>query len=292
MKLFKKVLFDLFPKILFVQLISHALLLFIAVKAIPVNTQLHSFFNKWDIPTILLIAILGTLIFAPKVFKIVFMEPNKGQRTTRIALLSFIFMNIAIPNFFLNRFAIFHFGKTKNVVNISEVQTHPDYSFFTIEQSSKLDIDRNAYYINDHVTGKNKKTFHIDIYASKLIENDNKTVIIGKQYRTDYDGRPSSTFAQKMMDKDLETAAKDFEQLDLSSKDTLVRTFESFSRKQYLAAAQLIDKNINLNSIILEAQTYNITHMKRKSLIIYFGFILFLEMVLVFFLASGKYFKE
>jgi hypothetical protein len=90
MRLFKKVLFTLFPKILFVQIICHALLLFIAVKAIPVNTELHSFYNKGHIFIILLVAILGTLIFAPKVFKIVFMEPNKGQRITRIALLFFI----------------------------------------------------------------------------------------------------------------------------------------------------------------------------------------------------------
>jgi len=89
-----------------------------------------------------------------------------------------------------------------------------------------------------------------------------QSIIIGKQYNTDYhyEGRASASYIQSMIDKDFEIAKRDFDQLKLSSHDTLVRTFESFSREKYIAAAQLINKNIDNNTIIVETETYNITN--------------------------------
>lgn len=293
MKFFKKVLLNLFPKIFVVQFICYALLLIIAVKAIPNNTELHAFYEKWCILIILIVALLGTLLFFPKVIKIVFVEPNRGQRTTRIALLFFIFLSIASSNLImLNHIAVFHFGKTKHINSYSEIHKYPEYSFFTIKQTDSLDDKLNAYYINDHVSGKQKKTFHIDIYASKLMQSDFETIIIGKKYQTDYEGRLSASYGQQLIDKDFEKAKNNFEHLDITPNDTLVRVFESFSREKYIAAAKLTDQNIRFNTAILEFETYNITHAKRKSLIIYFGFVIVIDIILILILATGKHFKE
>lgn len=293
MKFFKKVLFDLYPKIIIVQLVCNTLLLFIAVKSIPVNTEFHSYYNRWDILIIVVLSIIGTTLFLPKVLKIVFVEPNRGQRTTRIALLFFIFLSIASPNLIvLDRLAISHFGKTKVINHLEEVELYAEVSFFVLNQTKSLQEYENGYYINNHLSGKHKKTYHIEIYAAKFINTNKYPLIIGKRYDTDYPGRQSPTEAQRLIDRDLEKASENFEQINISIQDTLVRTFEKFQFKKFIDAAKLLDNNINNNTTVLELKTKSIAHVKRKSLIIYLGFSIFINLILIFFLATGKHFKE
>lgn len=292
MKFFKKVLFALYPKILIVQLVGHALLLYIAVKSIPVNTELHSFFNTWNVLIIVAVSILGTTFFLPKVLKIVFVEPNKGQLNTRIAMLFFIFMSIATPNLIvLDKLAVSHFGKTQIINQLDDVESYPEVSFFVLNQIKPLQEYESAYNINNHLSGKHKKTYHIDIYASKII-NSNPSIIIGKLYDSEYPGRKSDSEAQRLIDKDLENANKNFKQIIITTQDTLVRTFDKFQFEKFIDAAKLIKNNINENTTVLELKTRNIVHAKQKSLIIYLGFSIFINLILVLFLSTGMYFKE
>lgn len=295
MKLFKKVLFALFPKILFVHIICYALLLIIAVKAIPVNTALHAFFNKWDILIIIVIAILGTLIFASKVFKIVFLEPNKGQRITRVALLSFIFMSIAIPNIIaLNQIAIFHFGQIKNVNKYADILKHPEYSFFTIDNPDSLDDSNKAFSIDYKEYGRNRRTLSIYIYAIKLLKIDEQNIIIGNLYNSDYDyeGRASTSYIQRMIDVNIEKAESDFQQFQISSTDIFLKTFNLHQNEKFLTAAQLIHDDIDSDTLVIEKVSNSYHDFKRNSLILYLGGILVFQIILILFLATGKHFKE
>lgn len=292
MKLFKKVLFNLYPKILFAQLVSYSILIYIALKAIRVDTPFCHFYWEWKILIIMGIAILTTTFFISKVSKIVFIKPNRGQRTTRLALLFFIFMSIAAPNLIiLDMLVVSHFGKIQVIEQFEDLESYPEVSFFVINQIKPLKEYKSAYYINNHLSGKHKKTYHIDIYASKII-NSNPTIIIGKKYDTDYPGRKSDFEAQRLIDKDLEIARENFEELFISTGDTLVRTFQKFQFEKFIDAAKFIDNNINENATVLEVKTNSIASAKRKSLIIYLGFSIFINLILILFLSTGMYFKE
>jgi hypothetical protein len=135
------------------------------------------------------IAILATLFFIPIVLRIVFVEPNKGQCTTRIALLSFIFMSIAIPNLIvIDKLAVSHFGKTQIINQLDDVEFYLEV-FFVLNQVKSLQELRNGYYINNHLSGKNKKTYHFDIYDAKKLTTNRLPLIIGKRYDKEYSGR-------------------------------------------------------------------------------------------------------
>lgn len=292
MKFFKKVLFKLYPKLLVAQIVSHSILIFIAIKAIPVNTSFIHFYWKWKVFIILCVAILATLIFIPKSLKIVFAEPNKGQRTTRIALLFLIFLSIAAPNLIIvDMLVVSHFGKAQVINQLDDVKLFPEVSFFVLNKHKSLQEYKSGYYINNHLSGKHKKTYHIDFYASKVI-NSNPSIIIGKLYDTEYPGRKSDTESQRLIDKDLENANKNFKQIIITTQDTLVRTFEKFQFEKFIDAAKLINSNINKNSTVLELKTRNIAHAKQKSLIIYLGFSIFINLFMVLFLSTGMYFKD
>lgn len=117
-------------------------------------------------------------------------------------------------------------------------------------------------------------------------------MIIGKRYKAEFKPPSSESYKNELINKEIERVKKDFNNLTISTLDTLVRTFDEDSRKRYIKAAQLFKRKINPYSIILEAATYDISAMKRRSLIIYLGFFIAIEIVVILLLATGMHFTN
>lgn len=293
MKFFKKVLFHLYPRILFVEIACCILLLYIAVHALSVQSFLYDFYWKWKLIIIVFVAVLGTIVFIPKVLKIIFHKPPRGQKSTRWALLLIIFMSIAAPNIImLDHVAVAYFGKTKTIHSIDEMKYHPDYTFFMMNDTDSFSPHVNGYYIHQHVSGRHEKTFHIDIFASKSFIIQDTIIIVGKQYHTEYDGRPSNDYAKRLVDNAFTTAQTDFETLQIKENDVMMRVFEKNVRQKYLEGVESARSYQPSKIFLFQLNSFHIAHARKKSMYIYLGFFIFVNGVIVLTLLSGKYIKE
>lgn len=294
MKFFKKVLYSLYPKILIAQILYLVLMIFFLWYCLIHNTAYKYLVIDWEILFFIVLALLFTSFFIPKIFKIVFYKPRyNSQSSARIALSFFVFLSIFSQFIVLKEQVLYILGKTYKANNVYEIQEHPESSFFIFNSNIELSGVQDAYYINTSYSGKSKNTFNIDIYATKPLKHNNQTVaVFCKRYQTDYSGRQSEAEAQRLVDKDLESAKSSFRNLNIQTTDTLRRIYKKFDIEKFYSSFRLIPNEYKKDYDLLLHSDTTIYSYKRKGFIIFTGFAIFVNLILVLFLSTGIRFKD
>lgn len=294
MKFFKPVLYRLYPKILVAQILYLALMIFFIWYCLIHNTAYKYLVTDWEILFFIVLALLFTSFFIPKIFKVVFYKPrHNSQSSARIGLSFFVLLSMFSQFIVLQEQVLYILGKTYKATNVYEIPEHPESSFFIFNSNIDLSGVQAAYYINTSYSGKSQKTFHIDIYATKPLKHHHQTVaVFCKKYATDYSGRQSEAEAQRLIDKDLESARSSFSHLHIQTTDTFKRVYKKFETEKFYAGFRLNPNEYKKDyDLLLHSDTTIYSH-QRKGFIMFTGFAILLNLILVLFLSTGMHFKD